>query len=443
MDSISLSTIDTRVQEAMGDSLEFTVTTAIAASAVIISTTLRVFDFGSDDYFNGWWVYIKDYANAAVERRVSDYVTASGTLTVYGANLATDTANLATCQLSRFRRTDRVLSINDTLRELFPNSLHKRIDNQILITNNFLPNGHFEDQATGGTPDKWALTNVTGAAETTTIRGGAKAVKLTATAINGYIKLTVANYPRLLDLSGAQVTVKVWAYAQVADDADITIYTADKAGTTQTLTSTTTCLASTWTLLTLKDQVLNDDLVDIEIRFRVNTDTKWVIYDDARLIAVRVKEYLMPTTLDDGKIEQVFIQSSGFYESSDSNIQMCDSLAPQSWEEIIDSNIIIDGTNKWLRINEGLISEKRIRLFGTAPFTALSASTDAIVIDQDKIPMIVAYIKFLVYKRLSDTPSSDDQARYERASSKAYGDYVRLSHKRTAVPARTMKLPEI
>ncbi len=449
-DSLSLATIDQRMMESQGDYLEFTVTTAIAASLVIVSTTLKSFDHASDDYFNNWWVYITDKTttdNTYVERRVSDYATATGTLTVYGANLTVETPDtqLATCQLSCYRRTDRVKAINDTLREQFP-SLHKRIDSQILITNNFLPNAHFEDWALTTVPDKYALSsaNISSLEETTIIRGGVKSMKATTAAggAGAYVKLTKANYPRLLDLSGQQVTISVWAYCTLANDAFIQIYTKDTAGTTQTLTSTTTAVITTWTLITLADQVLNDDLVDCEIRFGITTLSQSVYFDDARLIATQVKEYLLPTVLDDSKIQQVKIQAGGYYESSNSYMVLSDSIAPQGWNDYEGEwSIINDGTNKWLRLEDGEVSGKRIRLIGVAPFTALSASTDAIIIDQEKVPLLVAYAKYNFYNRLSGTVSSEDKTRYEREAMKSLGEYQRLAHLKMAMPTRMMSLP--
>ncbi len=441
-DSLSLTTLDTRLQEAQGDYLSFATTTNIGAGVTVISTTLRQFDYTTDDYFNEWWIYIDGTVNIGVERRVSDYATATGTITVYGANLGAE-GGAMTCYLSRYRRTDRVKALNDTLRELYPN-VHKRIDNRILITNNYLPNGHFEDQATTGTPDKWAFsTNASGTAETTIIRGGAKSVKVTAAAATVYMKLTTTNYPRLLDLSGQTVTVKVWAYSSVADDAFIKIYTKDKAGTTQTLASTTTCVANTWTQLVLEDQVLNDDLVDCEIWLFIKTNLTVVYFDDARLIAVTTYEYLLPTELDDGKISNVFTQSGGYYESGSDDVALCDSLFGQTWEEVHDYSIINDGTNKWLRLDSAYVSERRIRLIGTAPFTSLSAATDAIVFDQEKVPMLVAYAKYNFFNRLMGTVSSEDTGKYQAESAKAYAEYMRLSSHRMGAPSRMMNLPRI
>src|SRR3990167_11322313 len=102
----ALSTLMQRLSEPIGDWLRVAVTTNIAANTSIISTNLRPFDGGQDDYFNDWWVYIEDKNNTTVERQISDYATSSGTITVRGANLSADT-EAATIQVHRHRRTDK------------------------------------------------------------------------------------------------------------------------------------------------------------------------------------------------------------------------------------------------------------------------------------------------------------------------------------------------
>jgi len=438
MDSLTLATLDTRLQESQGDYLPFTTTTLLTNNNSIISTELRSFDFAGDDCFKNWWVYIVTSTNnSGVERRVSAYTTSTGALTIYGVALTAGDGTQATVQVSRYRRTDRVKALNDAIRET-AYALHKRIDNQILITGNVLPNAHFEDWTLTTVPDKYAVSsaNITSVEETTIKRGGTKSMKATTGAggAGAYIKLTTANYPRLLDLSGQTVTIKVWVYCTKANDAFIQIYTKNSAGTTQTLTSTTVSLITTWTLITLEDQVLNDDLVDCEIRFGITSLSQSVYFDDARLIGLTVHEYMLPEVLNDGLVESVQVQNEEYEEDEEA----CDIIAPQEWVDI-QGYVINDGANKWLRIEDTLSDEYRIRLFGSAPFTALSASTDAIVIDQHRVPMLIAYAKYLYYNRYSQPVSSQDVAKFRQASIDAYAEYMRLAHLAMATPSIPMR----
>ena len=79
--------------QALGDYLQFATTTNIGAGTSIVSTELKSYDDGVDDYFNDWWVFIDGTTNAGVFRKVYDYATATGTLSVRGSNLTAETAS--------------------------------------------------------------------------------------------------------------------------------------------------------------------------------------------------------------------------------------------------------------------------------------------------------------------------------------------------------------
>ncbi len=308
----TLATLEQRLSELIGDWIECLVTTAINADNLVVSTNLNEYDGGINDYFNGWYCYITDKANAGVERQISDYATATGTITVRGAVLADDAANLATIRVYRHSRTNKVKAINRAIEELYP-SLHKRRDDLTLVTGNNLPNGHFEDWASSSYPDLYAVTNAT-AAETNTaglFRGATASSKVSATAADGYMYITSNTFPRLLDLMGHTVSFYAWAYPEVADDAFLTIYTLQADGTAQTLNSVTTCPAGAWTRLLLGQQTLNDELVKVEFRFRVHTNAKYAYFDDAIVIGHWIYEYLLPADFQIGNIDQVYIQTSG------------------------------------------------------------------------------------------------------------------------------------
>ena len=94
--SNTLLTIRKRLRESMGDGYREVLTTAIAASALIVSTNLNKHDGALDDYFNDWFVYIEDYNNAGTSRVLSDYATSGGSCTAFGGNFSSDSADLAT-----------------------------------------------------------------------------------------------------------------------------------------------------------------------------------------------------------------------------------------------------------------------------------------------------------------------------------------------------------
>ncbi len=439
MGTTATSVLEQRLSEAVSDWLEVIVTTAIAANNSIISTNLTSYDGGSNAFRVDGWVYITDKANIGVQRQISAYATSSGTLTVRGAALLTDGSNLATIRLHRYDRNKYVQAFNDTSRELYGQSLFwKDLDVIELVTGNILPNSHFRDWAVTTAPDKYSMqdANITATASTTagTYRGGGKSMKvLTGAAGAGkYVYISSDNYPRLLDLMGKTVSFYCWANPHVANDAYIEIYTVKANGTTtQTLTSTTTCPAGEFTLLKLEDQVLNDDIVEIQFRFKVATLSEYVYFDHARLIGGDVQEYLLPTDFANGAVSNVEIQSSGYSDET------CDDLLPKYWMPVHDYEIVSDGTDKWLRLGQTWSSSYLIRLTGKAPLSTVSAFTDTIEIDGAYLNTFIAYAKYKLFQAIESPVASQDIGRYESQSAKAYNEFMRLSNIRmTQKPVR-------
>ncbi len=423
----AVSVLEQRLSQEINDWLEVIVTTAIAANNSIISTNLTSYDGGRDDYFNDWWVYITDKANITVLRQISDYATATGTLTVRGTALTAEAlgTDYATIRLHRYDRNFYINAFNDAAREL-KTSLWQNLDIKELVTGNILPNSHFRDWAVSTAPDKYAMqdSNITATAYTTAggYWGGAKSMNaLTGAGGAGkYVYITSDSYPPLLDLMGQGVSAYVWAYPQVANDASIEVYTLQADGTAQTLTSTTTCPAAKWTLLELESQSLNDDLVKVEVRFKVATASKYVYYDHARVMGVNQTRYLLPTDLVNNFLDKVSIQSSSYAEHP------CDDLMPQDWETIHGCEITNDGTNQWLELPTSYEEGYLLRLEGRKPLSTVSAYTSTIEVDGSYIDLFIAYSKYKLYQMIEGPVAAEDIGRYETQSAKAYGEYLRL-----------------
>ena len=441
MGTTALSVLERRVSEQIGDYIEVAVTTAIAANTSIVSTNLRNYDGGQDSYFVDWWVYITDKANIATLRQISAYTSSTGTLTVRGASLSSDSADLATIRLHRYDRNLYVNAINDAVRETFP-TFHKRVDIIELVTGNILPNSHFRDWAVSTAPDKYSMqdSNITATANTTggNYRGGGKSMKsLTgASGAGKYVYISSDSYPRLLDLMGNQVSFYCWALPEVANDASIQIYTVKADGTAQTLTSTTACPAGEFTLLTLEDQSLNDDLVEIQFRFKTTTASKYVYWDNARAIGRNQKEYLLPTDLVSGVLSSVEIQADGRSDF------WADDLLPRAWEEVHDWQVLDDGTDKFIRLGNLYNDDRLIRLRGYAPLSTVSAYTDTVEIDGRFLNRFVAYCKYKLYQSIEGPVASQDVGRYELQSAKAYAEYERLKNIRMLPPKLQLRIRE-
>ena len=304
----TLLSLEQSFSEAIGDWLEFDTTTNITTNTSIISTTLNQYDEAEDDHFGGadteWWVYITEGNNIGTLRRVSDYATATGTLTVYGANLAAETGAV-TCRLGRYNRDHKTKAIIDAIKEIYA-GLYLSLDNQTLITGNIIPDASFESWSSASALNWFTAGNSTLAKTTTEglYRGqrGSNSVKVTASAANGFIELDSDTYPRLLDLMNKTINFYTWAYPEVANDCSIQVYTLKADGTAQTLASSTTAPATKWTKLELENQTLNDDLVYIRFKWIVATDTKYCYFDDAYLNGLSLTEYLLPDNFYAGNI---------------------------------------------------------------------------------------------------------------------------------------------
>ena len=428
--------LDAKLCRIMGDWIQATCTTAIAATNVIVSTTLRNYDHNRDGFFNNFWVYIEDKANTGVYRQVSDYVSATGTLTVFGAALSTDAANLATFRLTRTNWDDRLDSLNTAIGEVYP-ALHERLDTRELITGNWLPNAHFENWTLTTVPDKYTL--VTSAAVQTTTaglhRGGVSSVKVTASAGNGGIYVHSQDYPALLDLGGSTVDFKVWAYPEEANDAFIQIVTEDSDGTTQTLTSTTLCSAGKWTQLSLLSQTLNDNLRTVYFKFGVTTNAKYVYFDDARVISsLKPQGYLLP--LDFKKVCRVERQVSRGYSTDP-----CDDISEHfTFDYLYGWTVSDDGTDKYLRFSDSVYSKFRLRLVGVKPFDTLSSGASTIPNDSEEVNLLVTLAAAIQYEKLAGAPIGDSVEKYEREAAKFRNKYYELLPRLgMAIPSGTMK----
>lgn len=431
----SLLNLDQKLLEATGDWLQVTVTTAIAAAKHVTSTELINYDQGQNGRFDNRWVYIEDYANAGTERLFgsTSYSTATGTAYVWGANLLTDSANLATVRISYSSWSERKDCILRAIDENYP-ALHRRLDDRTLILGNALPNGHFEDQTTSGTPDKWAFSNASGAKETTNTRGGTNAIKVTASSGNGYITLKSDNWRRILDLQGKTVSFKCWALPEMANDATLVIYTKQADGTAQTLSSTTTCPAGEFTLLELEDQTLNDNLVELEFRCKVTTNTKYVIFDDARVTGEYVHDYLLPVSFQRGYLSRAERQTFG------SNDDICDDISLSvPYEPVYGKEIVDDGSDKFLRIPYDTSGLNRLRLIGYQPLESLSAASDTITLSAEKVQVIIAKAAYLLVKKLGGPVGADDTEKYQSDMAMFDYDYRRLlTRHRMQTPTQTM-----
>ena len=112
----------------------FTTTTAIGATGsltVVISTELKDSGFTNDDALNDTFIKITSANNDDTVRRVTDYTASSGTLTISGIDLTSDSSTQATFELYRYDPDQLRDILNDARLESFP-ELYKHVENNTL-----------------------------------------------------------------------------------------------------------------------------------------------------------------------------------------------------------------------------------------------------------------------------------------------------------------------
>ncbi len=419
-----------RLSQRIGDYLDATLTTALTTSKVAVSTNL-LDETNRDDYFNRYWLYVENYANDGELRKISDYTASTGTCTVLGANFADDGANLATIQIHKYNRANKIRAINSAARKTFP-ALHRTIRNTDLIGNNMIPNGRFTDWSVTTVPDYWRVVNATSAATTTAglTRGGSKSALVTATVDNGYLTVSSAVYPPLLDLMGHTVNFKAWAYPSAANGATIVIYTLKADGTSQTLTSTTTCPATKWSLLSLENQSINDDIQYIRFGCNIVTSGQTCYFANARVIGPSMTQYVLPLDFQNA---QAFIDNV-YYQTKGTQDDWCDDMSGISqFSPLWGCDIKDDADTRYL-VTPSVASEVAIQLEGIAPLESnLVYDTDSMTIKDPYIDLLIEYAAYLLFDMEASIPSSQDRDNLLRESLRYLVSYNDLK--------RTLKMP--
>ena len=109
----------------------FNTTTAIAANTSVVSTELTDSGFNNDDALIDTFIKITSANNDDTVRRVTDYTASSGTITVSGTALTSDSSTQATFELYRYDPNQLRDTLNDARIEAFPR-LYKHVEDTTL-----------------------------------------------------------------------------------------------------------------------------------------------------------------------------------------------------------------------------------------------------------------------------------------------------------------------
>ena len=441
MGTTAASVLDERLSKKIGDWLETALTTALTTSKALTSTNFNIYDEGNDNHFVGQWAYITNFANIGEDRKISTYATTSGVGAVFGVNFVSDSADKATVRISHDSYTAHIRAINDAIRELYP-SLHRSMEDRTLVTGQILPDNSFELWTTSSTPSLYSASANATLARTTTaglIRGapGTTSMKVTTSATNQYAYINSDNFPRLLDLKGQTIDMAVWAYPSTTDDAFMdVVYTED--GSSTTVSTTTSCTASLFTLLTRDRITIPSGIEKIEFRFRVSTSGQNAYFDSSRVNGESLRDYLLLSDFADGNVAQVYIQSTGYSDV------ISDDLYPRYWDRVFGYDTYSDGTYLWLKLPYMYSGKRQIRVIGTSPLSTLSSFTGTTEIDGREIDLLLAYAAYCLFRNEEGVPSSEDTGRFRSRAQKWLREYQRLLPSlRMIPPSGTMKLARI
>lgn len=419
----TLANIRDRMSKGMGDYITETVTTAINADNVLVDTNLTAYT-SNNDFFNRKWCLITSHANIGVNRKISDYVASTKTLTVLGAALADDSANLATFQIHAYNPDNKTRAINEAARECFGDLFRKVEWDDTLVLGNWLPDRHFETWDSASALTWWSTESNTTLVRTTAaanIRGGKYSVKSTASGASGYFATNSDTYPGLIGLQGQRVDLHSWVNPQTADDAKMVIYTKTVAGVEVTETSTTTNPAGTWSKISISDYDVPDNLSKIEIRMVTTTSGQYVYFDKSRLTGPAVYDYLAPAPF------QIAGEMTGFREQTSGNeSDICDDVTTSASQTKprFDFTEYEQGGYKYIRTSLPGNKERKLIIQGYAPLEdTLSADTDIMTIDDPHMSLLAVYATYRLYEMEAGMGTSEDMSRLKGEAAYWYSKY--------------------
>ena len=388
----------------------FNTTTAIGATGsltVVISTELKDAGFTDNDALNDTFIKITSANNNDKVRRVTDYTASSGTLTVSGIDLTSDSSTQATFELYRYDPDQLRDTLNDARLEAFP-ELYKHVEDTTLtlegsqhmyarptsirqgfvrqiyqeprhdaktFQNNIVStlNCDFESSTIG---DDWAASYITLAAETETtspdnwmVFSGTQSGKCTVTASQTATLLMTV--PSGTNYVGEEINVGIWVYSKTASRVSATIVLDSTASVGSTHSG------NGWERLT--HTVVADGVSSsIKVGVSVTSGTAFVFYADEIIATAGQSELPKP----------VGTPIMGWREESD--------------------NIVLHGIRGADNMN--------LRVRGMAPLSSLSSGSDTMEIEGDQLRFLFAQAAMLWFQQdidqLDDTEFQIAQRRF-------------------------------
>ena len=347
-----------------------------ADGTTIIDTDLK--NYQTDQFSDGasgdqmTWIKLTSGTYSGQERSFSSYAAATGTITVKAA-FGGQVLSGVTYELHKiWTPTQKNNAIVFACRKAFP-ACYKKVDDTSIVFGNWLRNGHFETWTLTTTPDKWAATTATAAQETTDslVHGYGHTSSCKLSGAYGYLYTDIALQRDLGELHGESLTFKVWAWADTASQARLTIY--DGATTTNSEYHTGD---SKWRELEVTATIAANP-VDVEVRCNYDAGTA-CYFDDARLFGGSTKySYdISDLGLYNNRPLQVLLLGDEYTD------------APRP-SEILLRNWTPPSTDGRLRFSSALSQDDVLRIIGMGLITT-PTSTTSTEVDEPQVRIIIA-----------------------------------------------------
>ena len=378
---------------------------------VIYSTNLQAY-FPQDDALNGWYVHIDAGTNQYEIRRIADYESSNGSITIFGTAFTDDSTARS---ISLFRYVHPQIykdNFNDAIRDIFP-YISKTIDLKTISTgdvqreytlptklkriqqvevgswpdaenyaNNVLSNADFETWSNSTTCTSWSATNLTITQESDTtspnnysVFAGSYSAKLqVAASTAGSLLQSVTPS---VGVEGSEVHLGLWVYCNTADRVSAQISGSDVTSTPVTGTAHS---GTGWELLEVSAFIDNNG-TSFSAGLSVTSGTAIAFYCDEAIAIVG--------------------QSDPFTKY----------YAPIDWWEYIPPS---EGssTGGTLVFKNSLRSFQGLRIKGLDQLSEASADTSTIEVGSEQLEPIIEKTRQYVAEQLATQSTGDQKTRW-------------------------------
>ena len=378
---------------------------------VIYSTNLQAY-FPQDDALNGWYVHIDAGTNQYEIRRIADYESSNGSITIFGTAFTDDSTARS---ISLFRYVHPQIykdNFNDAIRDIFP-YISKTIDLKTISTgdfqreytlptklkriqqvelgswpdaenyaNNVLSNADFETWSNSTTCTSWSATNLTITQEEDTtspnnysVFAGSYSAKLqVAASTAGSLLQSVTPS---VGVEGSEVHLGLWVYCNTADRVSAQISGSDVTSTPVTGTAHS---GTGWELLEVSAFIDNNG-TSFSAGLSVTSGTAIAFYCDEAIAIVG--------------------QSDPFTKY----------YAPIDWWEYIPPS---EGasTGGTLVFKNSLRSFQGLRIKGLDQLSEASADTSTIEVGSEQLEPIIEKTRQYVAEQLATQSTGDQKTRW-------------------------------